>query len=272
MKVDIKKLMELNELQSLTTLRKLIIILNPEWEYDKSVSSEEIQYDTSDWDLPSELYEYIKKLNSEKDTSFEDKIIQIYEKISKTYCYDDNLISYIRKEGDDKFELNDGYGRKVGEKWKINRSKHNRRVCFELSRYLAQAISKLDGKSKNFNICIFWDENLTHYLVGITSNEYSITLDLDDFNNIKDLTRIKAGLTINGIHILKDTNEVFTNSLNKFNKGKNDSAYTNIRQQVVKKEEQPNNKDNKQKIPEDVLFLQYATTLLVFKLRFFLYV
>ena len=72
MKVDIKKLMELNELQSLTTLRKLIIILNPEWEYDKKISSEEIQYDASNWDLPSELYEYVKELNNDKDTGVEE--------------------------------------------------------------------------------------------------------------------------------------------------------------------------------------------------------
>ena len=262
MKVDIKKLMELNELQSLTTLRKLIIILNPEWEYDKKISSEEIQYDASNWDLPSELYEYVKELNNDKDTGVEEKIIQIYEKISKLYCYDDNLISYIRKAGDDKFELNDGYGRKVDQKWRTNRSKHNRRVCFELSRYLAEAISKLDGKNEDFNICIFWDENLTHYLVGIISNEYSVTLDLDDFNNIKDLTRIKAGLTINGINILKDKNGTFAKSLNKFNNGKNDSAYTNIKQQINNKKEERNNENEDQESQDDILFLTYAMEIL----------
>ncbi len=262
MKVNIEKLIELNEIQSLITLRKQVIILNPEWEYDKNIKSDEIQYDASNWDLPPELLDLVNKLNQDKSTSIEEKIIQIYEKISRDYFYDDNLISYIKKTGDDKFELNDGYGRKVDEKWKTNRSKHNRRVCFELSRYLAEAISELDGKKQDFNTCIFWDENLTHYLVGIISDEYSLTLDLDDFNNIKDLTRIKAGLTINGIHIFEDKNGAFTNSLNRFNNGKKDSAYTNIKQQVIKKQQRSNNDDKNQEIPDDILFLQYAMEIL----------
>ena len=60
-------------------------------------------------------------------------------------------------------------------------------------------------------------ENL-HYVVGLTGEKYSIILDVDDFNKIKDLTRLKLGLTINGIKILRDENGVFQKSIDKFNK------------------------------------------------------
>ena len=62
-------------------------------------------------------------------------------------------------------------------------------------------------------------ENL-HYVVGLTGNEYSIILDLDNFNKIKDLTRIKLGLTINGIMILRDDSKKFENIIKKYNENK----------------------------------------------------
>ena len=62
-------------------------------------------------------------------------------------------------------------------------------------------------------------ENL-HYVVGLTGNEYSIILDPDDFNNIKDLTRLKLGLAINGIKILRDNSGKFQKAVDKFNQDK----------------------------------------------------
>ena len=62
------------------------------------------------------------------------------------------------------------------------------------------------------------DKENTHYVVGLTGDEYSIILDLDDFNKIKDLTRLKLGLTITGIKILRDNNGKFQKAVDKFNK------------------------------------------------------
>ena len=45
-------------------------------------------------------------------------------------------------------------------------------------------------------------------------------MDLDDFNNLKDLTRLKLGLTIKGIKILRDTNGKLKEAIDKFNKDK----------------------------------------------------
>ena len=62
-------------------------------------------------------------------------------------------------------------------------------------------------------------ENL-HYVVGLTGEEYSVILDVDDFNKIKDLTRLKLGLTINGITILRDNSGKFKKVVDKYNEDK----------------------------------------------------
>ena len=62
-------------------------------------------------------------------------------------------------------------------------------------------------------------ENL-HYVVGLSGEEYSAILDLDDFNNIKDLTRLKLGLSIKGIRILRDKNDKFKKVLDSFNENR----------------------------------------------------
>jgi len=61
----------------------------------------------------------------------------------------------------------------------------------------------LAGKGETEAFMLGDKENL-HYVVGLTGKEYSIILDLDDFNSIKDLTRLKMGLSIKGIKILRD--------------------------------------------------------------------
>ena len=131
------------------------------------------------------------------------------------YVYDDNLISYIQKVDDDIFSLPDWYGRNVDKEWEKNREKHNRRICFELSRYLVESLNELFKNDENYNSCILWNKNLTHYFVGLTSNEYSLAIDLDDFFRIKDLTRVKTGLTLEGITILEDDKDKFKNVLDK---------------------------------------------------------
>ena len=51
---------------------------------------------------------------------------------------------------------------------------------------------------------------------------FPLVLDLDDFNSIKDLTRVKFGLTIKGIKILRDDSKKFQKVVEKFNNGKRD--------------------------------------------------
>ena len=225
MSIKIEKVIKLNELVNVFFRSKHTVVLEPKLEkkYGKYLG-EDIEYDKAEWNIKDDFKKYVDELVKNSQKSDEEKILLIYEKICKDYVYDDNLISYIQKVDDDIFSLPDWYGRDVDKEWEKNREKHNRRVCYEVSRYLAKILTELFKDKEDFNICILWDKDLTHYFVGLTCDEYSLTLDLDDFNNIKDLTRLKTGLTIEGINILDDDKGKFKYALTNFNEGRSKYA------------------------------------------------
>lgn len=264
MSINIAKFNKLNELVSLEFRRKHTIVLNPDKKED--IHEEDIIYDKANWKITDELKKYVDELSQNNDLSIEDKILYIYEKICKDYVYDDNLISYIKKIDEDVFSIPDWYGRDVDQEWEKNRENHNRRICFELSRYLAKALDELLRENKNYDVCILWNKNLTHYFVGLTSNEYTLALDVDDFFNIKDLTRVKADLTIEGIQILEDNKNKFKNALEKFNDGKNEYAIKKVEDKIntnnVKSKEKFQNKDQAKTEDDEVKFLAKAMQIL----------
>lgn len=264
MSINIAKFNKLNELVSLEFRRKHTIVLNPDKKED--IHEEDIIYDKANWKITDELKKYVDKLSQNNDLSIEDKILYIYEKICKDYVYDDNLISYIKKIDEDVFSIPDWYGRDVDQEWEKNRENHNRRICFELSRYLAKALDELLKENKDYDVCILWNKNLTHYFVGLTSNEYTLALDVDDFFNIKDLTRVKADLTIEGIQILEDNKNKFKNALEKFNDGKNEYAIKKVEDKIntnnVKSKEKFQNKGQAKTEDDEVKFLAKAMQIL----------
>lgn len=264
MSINIEKFNKLNELVSLEFRRKHTVVLNPEKKED--IHEEDIIYDKANWKITDELKKYVDELSQNNDLSIEDKILYIYEKICKDYVYDDNLISYIKKIDEDVFSIPDWYGRDVDQEWEKNRENHNRRICFELSRYLAKALDELLKENKDYDVCILWNKNLTHYFVGLTSNEYTLALDVDDFFNIKDLTRVKADLTIEGIQILEDNKNKFKNALEKFNDGKNEYAIKKVEDKIntnnVKAKENFKNKDQAKTEDDEVKFLAKAMQIL----------
>ena len=242
MSINIANLNKLSELVSLSVLRKPKIILNPEEEYylrykNKTHENGEdinlnIKCDKADWNIPKEVQPFVDELSKNDKLSNEEKILAIYEELSKIYTYDDNVLSYIKRVDDDKFALPDWYGRDINEVWETNREEHNRRVCYEVSRYLAKSLTEIFKNNDDYDVCILWDKDLTHYFVGLTCSEYSLTLDLDDFNNIKDLTRLKTNLTAEGIKILEDDNNKFKNSLDNFNKVKGKYAIKEMETEI----------------------------------------
>lgn len=181
--------------------------------------------------MTPETEEYVKKILSNFHMSDETRIISLYEELSKKYVYDDNLISYIQKVRDGLYTVPDWYGRQIDEVWENNRKNHNRRVCFELAREFAAGLNEIFKDNDDYNICILWDIEQTHYYVGLTCSEYSLTLDMDDFSGIKDLTRLKAGLTLEGIKIMPgtDKNAVFKSELQKYNERREKSGYNLIK-------------------------------------------
>ena len=138
------------------------------------------------------------------------------------YIYDDNVLFFFKRDTSDinniKYIAVDWYGRIIDETWKENRKKHNRRVCYEFARFFAKAINELLKSDDEIEAVMIGDVDNLHYFVGLTGSLYSIILDLDDFNNIKDLTRLKLGLTINGIRIIRDNYGKFQKVVENFNK------------------------------------------------------
>lgn len=160
MNLNLDKLTKLNNLVSLSFRRKHIIVLNPNGEED---IDDHIIYDKSEWKIPEKMSTFVDELSKNSQLSNEEKILSIFEDICKEYVYDDNLISYLQKIDDDSYDLPDWYGRDIDRDWEINRAKHNRRVCYEVSRYLAKSLDELFKDNEDFNICILWDKGLTHY-------------------------------------------------------------------------------------------------------------
>ncbi len=191
-------------------------------ENNRKMNDEWIEYDTVKWELEEPIKKLVEKLKKDNTKNFEEKVLCIYEYICLNYIYDTNVLYFFKKEKTEenivKYIAIDWYGRIVNNKWKENRYKHNRRVCYELARFYAKAINELLTEKDECEAFMLGDKENLHYVVGLSGKEYSLILDVDDFNKIKDLTRLKLGLTINGITILRDESKKFTNALCCLNK------------------------------------------------------
>ena len=196
------------------------IILEP----NRNLTDEWIEYDQVKWELDESLQKLVNTLLEEDTIDFEEKVLIIYKYICLNYVYDDNVLYFFKKDSSDpnniKYIAVDWYGRIIDKKWKENRKNHNRRVCYEFARFYAKAINEMLIGNDNCEAFMLGDKENLHYVVGLTGNEYSIILDPDDFNNIKDLTRLKLGVAINGIKILRDNSGKFQKAVDKFNQDK----------------------------------------------------
>ena len=198
------------------------IILEP----PRELNEDWIEYDQVKWEMEEPIKNLVNKLLKDNSISFEEKLLSVYKFICLNYIYDVNVLYFFKRDTSDinniKYIAVDWYGRIVGQKWIENRKKHNRRICYEFARFYAKAINELLGENDNLEAVMVGDKENLHYFVGLTGKDYSITLDLDDFNSIKDLTRLKLGLTIKGIKILRDESNKFKKVLDKFNEGRPD--------------------------------------------------
>lgn len=194
------------------------IILEP----NRELKEEWIEYDKVKWEVDAPIQELVTSLLERNDLSFEEKVLEIYKYICLNYIYDDNVLYFFRKDTSDinniKYIAVDWYGRIVGKDWIEKRQKHNRRICYEFARFYAKAINELLKDNDSLEAFMVGDKENLHYVVGITGEEYSAILDLDDFNSIKDLTRLKLGLTINGIKIIRDNYGKLQKAVDSFNR------------------------------------------------------
>lgn len=195
-------------------------------ESNRSIKEDWIEYDAVKWEIEDRMKDFIDNLLKNKSISLEEKIIKVYEFICLNYVYDANVLYFFKRDESDpsnvKYIAVDWYGRIVGQEWIEKRKNHNRRICYEFSRFYAKAINVLINENSQAEAVIVGDRENTHYVVGLTGKDYSVILDPDDFNGIKDLTRLKMGLTIKGIHILRDERGTFKKVVDNFNKNRLD--------------------------------------------------
>lgn len=196
------------------------IILEP----GRKLKEDWIEYDQVKWEVEENIEELVKELQKDDTLSFEEKILKVYGKICLNYIYDDNVLYFFKRDASDinniKYIAVDWYGRIVGNTWIENRKKHNRRICYEFARIYAKAINELLGENKKLEAFMVGDKENLHYVVGLTGDDYSAILDLDNFNKIKDLTRLKLGLTLDGITILRDETGKLKDAIDNYNKGR----------------------------------------------------
>jgi hypothetical protein len=172
--------------------------------------------DGDTWEISDTEKKYISAVREDPSMSDEEKILDVYDYICEKYVYDDNLNYYLTKNDNGNYTVGDWYGRVPSEEWKQNRTNHNKRVCFELARIMAKSLQEL-LKGKDYETIILWDKKNVHYFVGMENDDYTLVLDSDNFNKVKDVTRMKLGLTTNGIKVLDDKTGSFTRALDNFN-------------------------------------------------------
>ena len=196
------------------------VVLEP----STNIKEDYVELDCINWELEDTMVELVDSLKNNNKLTLEEKILEVYKFICLNYIYDDNVLFFFKKRKDDEgntyYIAVDWYGRIIDKNWIEKRKTHNRRICYEFSRFFAKAINILIGNRDDIESFIIGLKDNTHYVTVISGEDYSAILDLDDFNKIKDLTRLKTGLTLDGIRILRDDKNILRNAIDKFNESR----------------------------------------------------
>ena len=165
------------------------VVLEP----STNIKEDYVELDCINWELEDTMVELVDSLKNNNKLTLEEKILEVYKFICLNYIYDDNVLFFFKKRKDDEgntyYIAVDWYGRIIDKNWIEKRKTHNRRICYEFSRFFAKAINILIGNRDDIESFIIGLKDNTHYVTVISGEDYSAILDLDDFNKIKDLTR-----------------------------------------------------------------------------------
>lgn len=196
------------------------VVLEP----STNIKEDYVELDCINWELEDTMVKLVDSLKNNNKLTLEEKVLEVYKFICLNYIYDDNVLFFFKKRKDDEgntyYIAVDWYGRIIDKNWIEKRKTHNRRICYEFSRFFAKAINILIGNRDDIESFIIGLKDNTHYVTVISGEDYSAILDLDDFNKIKDLTRLKTGLTLDGIRILRDDKNILRNAIDKFNESR----------------------------------------------------
>ncbi len=211
--IFLKKLKEIDNLMNWCKIK-----INPET--TEETDENEIMKDYVVWKEDDDLlYDKLCKIENLEQLTTIEKIIKIHCLVCEFFVFDD-FCYFLGKYNKEKniCTIDSKYGRNPNSKWKENRKKHNRRICYELSRYVAVRLKQFIKEDSD--IFLVSDEYETHYATAFVCDDFMIIIDTDDYWKGADLNRVKLGLEIKGITIVSDEKNIVGEALAKINKGR----------------------------------------------------
>ena len=210
----IEFLRKLKEVNSLMNWNKIKV--NPE--ETQEIDNSKIKKDYVLWkeDDDNLFYELCKDEGFEQLSTIE-KILKIHFGVCKNFVFDDFcyfLGSYNKEKNI--CTIDSKFGRNPNLVWRENRKKHNRRICYELSRYMAVRLKQFIKEESD--IFLVSDEYETHYATAYVCDDFMIIIDTDDYWKGADLNRVKLGIEIKGITIVSDEKNIVKEKLDEINK------------------------------------------------------
>ena len=213
-KKRIEFLRKLKEVNSLMNWNKIKV--NPE--ETQEIDNSKIKKDYVLWkeDDDTLFFELCKDEGFEQLSTIE-KILKIHFGVCKNFVFDDFcyfLGSYNKEKNI--CTIDSKFGRNPNLVWRENRKKHNRRICYELSRYMAVRLKQFIKEESD--IFLVSDEYETHYATAYVCDDFMIIIDTDDYWKGADLNRVKLGIEIKGITIVSDEKNIVKEKLDEINK------------------------------------------------------
>lgn len=184
----------------------------------EEIDDSEIEKDYVYWKEDDDhLFQELCKDENFDQLSTIEKILKIHCLVCKYFVFDD-FCYFLGKYNKEKniCTIDSRYGRNPSSEWRENRKKHNRRICYELSRYMAVRLKQFIKEESD--IFFVSDEYETHYATAYICDDFMIIIDTDDYWKGTDLNRVKLGLEIKGITIVSDEKNIVKEKLNEINK------------------------------------------------------
>lgn len=183
----------------------------------EEINDSRIEYDYVTWKVENDsIMEKITEIENINQLDLIDIILKIHCMVCEYFVFDE-FCYFLGKYDKEKniCTIDQKYGRNPSSKWVQERKKHNRRICFELSRYVAFRIKQL--ANEECDVFLVSDEYECHYATAVICKDFMITIDADDFIKGEDLNRVKLGLEIKGITIVSDEKDIVKNALEEIN-------------------------------------------------------
>ena len=145
------------------------IKLDPE---DKEeIHDSRIEYDYVTWKVENDLImDKITKIENINQLDLIDIILKIHCMVCEYFVFDE-FCYFLGKYDREKniCTIYQRYGRNPDAKWIEERKKHNRRICFEFSRYVAFRIKQL--ANEECDVFLVSDEYESHYATAVISKD-----------------------------------------------------------------------------------------------------